>query len=267
MIRCMISMNSAGPSSPDADRSTGPCAVETVVTPELSVIIPCRNGADFLDEAILSIQAQLHGPAEIIVVNDGSTDASPAIARARGVRVLDLPPSGRATARWTGIEAATGRLLAFCDADDLWPADRVAGQMAFMAAQGCEVSCGLSQDFLSPELAGGVAAVRPDVHYYRTFSAMMVTRALMARLAPLPLDGADLALPFFAALDDAGIAVARYDGVANLRRVHRGNHSRQDGLLFAEYARSLKGILDRRRRVAAAATDSEETGGRPCSGS
>ncbi len=88
---------------------------------ELSIVIPCRNGDAFLAQAIRSALNQDHPPDEIIVVDDGSTDRSRAIAKGFGspVRVEAGPAEGAATARNRGANLAAGSRIMFLDADDL----------------------------------------------------------------------------------------------------------------------------------------------------
>lgn len=216
----------------------------------LSVIIPCRNAADYLGEAIDSILCQSGKDVEVIVVNDGSTDDSTTIAALRGarVRIIDLPPSGAAIARKTGIEAARGDVLAFCDADDLWAEGRLPIQIEFLAQSEGGVCCGLSQSFLTPELRSsteGQWLLEPV--YHLTFAALMITREALQRVGDISTKGADLHIPFFAAIQDCGMPIARLERVVTYRRIHRNNFSRKEGLMIADYARSIKSVLDRRR--------------------
>ncbi len=93
----------------------------SVAHPTISVVIPCRNGAEFLGEALDSVRAQTLGPLEVIVVDDRSVDGSAAIARAHGATVLCTGGSGgTAVARNIGWRHARGELIAFLDADDRW---------------------------------------------------------------------------------------------------------------------------------------------------
>jgi hypothetical protein len=85
----------------------------------VSVVIPCFRQAHFLPDAIESVLAQDHGPVEVIVVDDGSPDNVGEVAsRYPGVNCLRQPNGGLATARNTGLEAATGDFVLFLDADD-----------------------------------------------------------------------------------------------------------------------------------------------------
>ena len=98
----------------------------------LSVIMPVYNGAEFLAEAVASIVAQAYQPLEIIVVDDGSTDETATIVQSLGgeIRYLYQFNQGPAAARNAGLALAQGDLIAFLDVDDLWPADKLAQQMA-----------------------------------------------------------------------------------------------------------------------------------------
>jgi glycosyltransferase involved in cell wall biosynthesis len=88
----------------------------------VSAIIPVYNGATTVAEAIDSALAQTYTDLEVIVVNDGSTDATGEVLRryASHIKVIDRPNGGIAAARNTGVAAATGEYLAFLDSDDIW---------------------------------------------------------------------------------------------------------------------------------------------------
>jgi glycosyltransferase involved in cell wall biosynthesis len=86
----------------------------------ISVVVPCHNGEAYLEEALSSIGDQTRAPDEVIVVDDGSTDRSAAIARRAGATVLQQPNRGEGSARNRGIQHARGDLVAFLDADDRW---------------------------------------------------------------------------------------------------------------------------------------------------
>jgi glycosyltransferase involved in cell wall biosynthesis len=113
-----------------------------VSRPAVSVVTPAWNAAATLAAAVASVQAQGVADWEMLVVDDGSTDGSAALAAAlaRGdarIRALALPGhAGVAAARNAGIRAARGRFLAFLDADDLWHPGKLAAQLGHMAREG-----------------------------------------------------------------------------------------------------------------------------------
>src|SRR3954454_11041164 len=85
----------------------------------VSIVIPCHNQARFLAEAIDSALEQTHPPAEVIVVDDGSTDGTRAVVAGRpDVTYIAQANAGLGAARNTGWRAAGGACVVFLDADD-----------------------------------------------------------------------------------------------------------------------------------------------------
>lgn len=107
--------------------------------PEISVLLPVRDGARTLALAMLSVLEQSFGDFELLVLDDGSVDASPDIALGFGdprVRLLrDGLKRGLAARLNQGIAAAAGRYIARMDADDVCFPDRFARQMARLNAE------------------------------------------------------------------------------------------------------------------------------------
>ena len=97
----------------------------------VSVVIPCYNGAPFLRDTLGSATNQSHPPIEVLVVDDGSTDDSAAIADSFGppVRVIRQENQGESVARNRGIDEARGSWIAFLDADDLWEPTKLQRQL------------------------------------------------------------------------------------------------------------------------------------------
>jgi len=101
----------------------------------VSVVIPSLNAAPYIRAAIDSVLAQTHPVLEIIVADGGSKDGTQEIVAGYGepVRLLDQRKAGRkgiAAGRNLGIEAASGELVAFLDADDWWDVRKTAEQLA-----------------------------------------------------------------------------------------------------------------------------------------
>ena len=90
--------------------------------PTVSVVVPAYNHARYLPEALDSVLAQTLAPQQVVVVDDGSTDATPEVlaAYAGRVTVLRQRNAGVSAARNAGIAHAEGDLVAFLDADDVW---------------------------------------------------------------------------------------------------------------------------------------------------
>jgi glycosyltransferase involved in cell wall biosynthesis len=103
----------------------------------VSVIIPAWNRARELRNAIDSALAQTAPPAEIVVVDDGSTDNTPEVLASYGdaIRVVRQDNLGVAAARNAGIAIARGELLAFLDSDDVWLPRKLELQLARFDAE------------------------------------------------------------------------------------------------------------------------------------
>ena len=106
--------------------------------PLVSVVIPTHNRSDRLQAAVASALAQTERDVEILIVDDGSTDDTPAVierieradGRARAVRLGG--GSGAATARNAGIAASSGEFLAFLDDDDEWQPGKLEEQIRYL---------------------------------------------------------------------------------------------------------------------------------------
>lgn len=102
----------------------------------VSVVVPAFNCAPFLDRALDSVLGQWFDPLEVIVIDDGSTDGTAEVARARepDVTYHRQDNSGAASARNVGIRRSRGELIAFLDGDDAWPAERLARHVEALEA-------------------------------------------------------------------------------------------------------------------------------------
>lgn len=96
--------------------------------PFISVIVPVYNGGEFLNRCLDALFASAYQPFEVIVVDDGSTDASSEISRAKGANVLssERRQSGPAAARNVAAAQAVGDILLFVDADVVVEKDTLA---------------------------------------------------------------------------------------------------------------------------------------------
>lgn len=106
----------------------------------VSILTPTYNQAPFIERCIESVQQQTHVDWEMIVVDDGSTDGTPEIARSIGdhrVRVLTLPHRGLGMLADTyraGLEASRGDMVAIVEGDDEWPPDKLERQLGVFTA-------------------------------------------------------------------------------------------------------------------------------------
>ena len=103
--------------------------MERALEPRISAIIPLYNGAKYVEAALESVFAQTFPPHEVIVVDDGSTDAGPDIVRrlaeSHPIRLLTKSNGGQSSARNFGVRASSGDLVALLDQDDVWYPDHL----------------------------------------------------------------------------------------------------------------------------------------------
>ena len=126
----------------------------------VSVVIPCYNQGRYLSEAIESVRAQTRPVSEIIVVDDGSTDDTVAVARRyEGVRCVSQRNQGQGAARNTGLAHVTGEYVVFLDSDDrLLPGAVEVGVRCLEAHPECAFAAGRCIVF-------GPEGIRTDTRY------------------------------------------------------------------------------------------------------
>lgn len=226
--------------------------------PLVSVVVPVHNGEAYLAEAIESVLAQSYRPVELIVVDDGSTDRSPAIAgkyAAEGVSVLRQTNRGTGAARNAGVEASRGELVAHLDADDVWLESKLRLQVEIlMADPAIAVACGLVEEFLSPDLDESqrrrVRAPRGPLPGH-VLQAMLIRRGAHELVGDFETSwqvGQDLA--WLLRARECGLRFAEIPQVVVRRRLHAANKGRRRPELATQRCEILKRSLDRRRATA-----------------
>ena len=230
--------------------------MSTLGAPLVSCIIPVFNGEAFLADAIGSVLAQSHRALEVIVVDDGSTDATASVARSHGdaVRYAHQANVGPSSARNHGVQLARGDLVAFLDADDRWLETKLARQVAVLSARPELDGC-LTHGRLFWDGDGAIAAEESAWPPERRIdtggligSTLVVRRGAFDRAGPfdatLPHSGS---AEWFARARERGVVMETIGEVLVERRMHAGNFSRRREARDDEYFRLLKRSLDRRR--------------------
>jgi glycosyltransferase involved in cell wall biosynthesis len=223
----------------------------------VSCIVAVFNGERFLKEALDSILAQTYQPLEAIVVDDGSTDGTSAVAAVYGERIRYLwqPNTGPWVARNLGLTAARGPFLAFLDADDLWHPEKLARQMArFQARSELDICVTYVHNFWMPELHEEEA--RFQNHRLSQPIPGYVTPTLLARRSAFEALGPfettsrhGTQLDWFARAIEQELAIELLPEVLVYRRLHRSNFSRLEAAESrSQHVELVKAILDRRRR-------------------
>ena len=231
---------------------------------DVSVIIPCHNRAELIGQTLDSALAQTVLPREVIVVDDGSTDATGQVVagyaqRTGGrVRLVRQANAGPSAARNRGLEEATGEYLAFLDADDLWLADKLERCLAMLAAdeEAVGVYCPLFRfrrtldDLGRPVSQNSVD--RPDFAHLLTTMCVQASTAVLRRerVAQMRFDDRDRP-----AEDSIYFAAARFAGQWRLietplvaYRVH-GEQVTADPWHAVDHTRARVGWLGRHRSL------------------
>jgi glycosyltransferase involved in cell wall biosynthesis len=161
----------------------------------VSVVIPCYNCAETVRRAVLSVAAQTQQPAELILVDDASTDRTRRVIELirdeigpNWVQVTALPRNnGPATARNHGWDRATQPYVAFLDADDAWHPEKLRVQFEFMAAHPDIALSGHAFCLVEPERP---YAPETSVRIVRwlTFRSLLWTNRLATRTVMLRRD-------------------------------------------------------------------------------
>ena len=231
-------------------------------TVDVSVIIPVYNGERYLAEAIGSVLTQTIQPREIIVVDDGSTDGSTAVAeRFSGqVQLYRQKNRGASSARNRGIEVSEGSFLAFLDADDLWLPDKLECQWREIhALSGVDMVLGTVVQFISPDVAfekGPQLRKDREAGPAYLMGAMLVRRDSFFRVGLLneTLQLGEF-IDWFQRARDMGLRWKVMDSVVLKRRIHLTNQGITKRANRKDYVSVLKMALDRKRQASSKKAD------------
>jgi len=218
----------------------------------ISVIVPVCNGAGFLAEAIASVRAQDPPVAEIIVVDDGSTDESGDLAETLGsdIRVIRQDRNvGPAAARNCGITAAIGAIIGFLDVDDLWTSDATSLLLSGMRRVSQPAIAAGRIKVISGPFPFGAAAASPIMEGYAMhFGSCLIRRHVfdeIGLLDPALRYGEDT--DWFMRARERGVPIAVIDAVTMIHRRHEGNMTRHADHTVESSLEVIKRSLDRRR--------------------
>ena len=218
---------------------------------DVSVIIPVFNAERHLASTLASVARQQ--PLEIIVVDDGSTDGSAAIAARAGgpVRYLFQPNAGPPAARNAGLRLARGELVTFLDADDLWSEDCLAVQLGVLARRpDADLVAGRFQWVRDAALPDEAPRLTPLANPRNPLS---LGTALIRRRLFTTVGGLDETLWYNDDVDwylrarELGVSMVLHEHVVLWYRRHERNITNDVARGQEFYIAALKKSLDRRR--------------------
>lgn len=221
--------------------------------PLVSVIMPVYNGERFLHAALVSIAAQTYSPLEVIVVDDGSTDSSGAIAgQFPQVQLLGTARGGVSAARNRGVEASSGEFIAFLDADDTWYPGKIAAQVAYAQQEPQFGIVTALQDYRLEGPVPGWFRGRTDGGVEPAFmpSSWLIRRECWNAVGPF-----DAAMTHAEDVDwlararDHGVLLGTTQELLLTRRIHDANLSGMVGESRGGMFTALRGSLSRKHGV------------------
>jgi len=248
----------------DDDRKGTPVPEPAGPSPRVAVVVATNRGGPFLEEALRSVVAQTLTDWELVVVDDGATDAGAVRGIVEAVddprvRLLRIPASGVSRARDLGVEESRGAVLAFLDDDDRWDSRRLElGVAPFDDADVVATYCGLRTiDAAGNELVGAdQREVSGPVDVAAGVAGVLAPNVLVRRTAFDAVGGFDLRLALGEDLD----LLLRLAGRGRFvfvpaplvdYRYHEGNTTRR----YRDLAGAIRAIVRQHRDAARAAGD------------
>jgi GT2 family glycosyltransferase len=215
----------------------------------VGVVIPAFNAERFLAQALDSVLSQTHAVQDILVIDDGSTDGTYAVATAHHprVRVERQGNAGIGATRNRGVELVRGDLVAFLDADDLFTPSSIGCRVeALMRRAELELVFGHVMRFRE-QLDGEPIAIDEPLPAHLPGS-MLVRRDALERVGPFPSEThVAEGLDWLLRARELPLKEVTLKEQVLWRRVHGENNSLRHRAQIGEFAHALKASLDRRR--------------------
>jgi glycosyltransferase involved in cell wall biosynthesis len=223
---------------------------------QISVVIPAYNAGRYLDEALESVFAGTMCPDEVIVVDDGSTDAETTDVLQRWstrIRIHRQPNGGIGAARNAGVRLASHEWIAFLDADDIWLPDKLARQQReYESDPDVALISASIEAFVSPEVP---EAMRRELSYVQTHATGFLPSSVLVRRSVFPVVGyfseqlrAGEFIEWGARLRLEGLPCRHVPEALVRRRIHASNTGRRNPDAKADYTRAMREVLARRRQ-------------------
>jgi glycosyltransferase involved in cell wall biosynthesis len=218
--------------------------------PLISVIVPVLNGAAYLAAAIESIMGQDYRPLQVIVVDDGSTDNTAAVAQAFAeVEYHFQDHAGVVTALNKGVAEAEGSFIAFLDADDLWMEGKLRRQLqAFESDPELGMVLGQVEQFRETGPDGTPVSLGVFNGYLKITMLIRRDAFFQVGLFDSQWQTGDFIDWYIRATEQRLKSIMLPDILAR-RRIHDTNMGVRERDKQSDYARIMRQVLERRRKA------------------
>ena len=219
-------------------------------SPLISVVIPVFNCEKYLGSAIESILAQNYHPLQIVVVDDGSSDRSAAVAQSfAGVEYHFQERAGVATALNRGISESKGEFIAFLDSDDLWMEGKLERQLtAFRNDPELGMVLGGVEQFRETGPDGATVSLGIFKGYLKI--TMLIRRSAFFQVGLFdPQWTTGDFIDWYIRATEIPVKSLMLPEVLARRRIHETNMGIRQREAQSDYARIMREVLGRRRRA------------------
>lgn len=218
---------------------------------DVTVVVPAYRAAATIADTVASLIGQTVGTPRIVVVDDGSDDGTAAVAQAAGAEVIRRANGGPGAARNTGVCAVHSPFLAFCDADDRWPTDRLEFDLDHFARHAeTELLLGRTRfDADDDSLLEGMHFDGADrATLIPHFGALTMRRASFDAVGPIDetVDNYE-DYDWFLLARERRVRLVAHDRVVLHRRMHRGSTSQVNPGTARDLLSTLQRSVRRRR--------------------
>lgn len=217
------------------------------------MVIPLFNGEAYIQRAIESALTQTHPPLEVIVLDDGSSDGSAAIAKSLPVTYLYQTNAGLASARNAALERAEGDYIALLDQDDVWLPRKLERQLTALEA---DPSAGFALCYQHYVVVGGAeipgwfqrkGSAEGEAAY--SPSAWLLRRSTWERVGPFSPAQATEDIDWLARAMELDVRAVMVPEVLLLKRIHGSNMSGNVAAIKQGFIDALRGHIARTREA------------------
>lgn len=213
----------------------------------ISVIIPVKNGSNYIHEAIEGIKKQ-NMNVEILVIDDVSEDKTSEIVKSMGCRVIKHEKSsGPVIAKNTGLNEAKGNFIMFHDHDDVMNTGALSKMYnALIADKTIDAVMAKVKDFISPDtLENNSSIIKVEPYYGLLTGAVLIKKDVFDKIGFLNenLTAGEI-IDFIAKMNKQGLQIKKIDMISTNRRIHNSNFGKINKKKeYQDYASILRAKL------------------------